>query len=64
MLSRQETASVAETQTQLAHPRMLVVNSEAFTVWKDHYERLREVVAGWEPHGGRILTLGTVITFP
>lgn len=40
------------------HPRMLVINSETFTLWKDHFERLQEVVSGWEPHGGRILTLG------
>lgn len=39
------------------HPRMLVINSETFTLWKDHYTRLQEVVAGWEPHGGKILTL-------
>lgn len=41
------------------HPRMLVINSETFTLWKDHYARLQEVVAGWEPHGGKILTLGS-----
>ncbi|CAA7260046.1 unnamed protein product [Cyclocybe aegerita] len=39
------------------HPRMLVINSEAFTIWKDHFARLQEVVAGWEPEGGKILTL-------
>jgi len=42
------------------HPRMLVINSETFTLWKDHYARLQEVVAGWEPRGGRTLTLGMV----
>ena len=41
---------------------MLVINSEEFTVWSEHYERLREVVANWEPQGGRILTLG--VAFP
>lgn len=44
------------------HPRMLVMNSETFTLWKDHYARLQEVVAGWEPHGGKILTLGIILT--
>jgi len=39
------------------HPRMLAINSETFTLWKDHFARLQEVVSGWEPHGGRILTL-------
>ncbi|KAF8165535.1 platelet-activating factor acetylhydrolase, isoform II-domain-containing protein [Crassisporium funariophilum] len=39
------------------HPRMLVINSETFTVWKDHFARLQEVVAGWEPQGGRIMTI-------
>jgi platelet-activating factor acetylhydrolase len=57
-LPLQETTFGPETQIQLATPRMLVINSEAFTVWEGHYERLREVVAGWEPQGGRILTLG------
>lgn len=57
-LPLQETTFVPETQIQSAPPRMLVINSEAFTVWKSHYERLREVVAHWEPQGGRILTLG------
>jgi platelet-activating factor acetylhydrolase len=42
------------------HPRMLVVNSETFTLWKDHFARLQEVVAGWEPRGGKILTLGMI----
>ncbi|TFK43726.1 platelet-activating factor acetylhydrolase, isoform II-domain-containing protein [Crucibulum laeve] len=39
------------------HPRMLVINSETFTLWKDHFERLREVISGWEPDGKSILTL-------
>lgn len=39
------------------HPRILVINSETFTIWKDHYARLQEVVAQWEPNGGQILTI-------
>jgi len=49
---------VLETLEVSTPPRMLVINSETFTIWKDHYARLQEVVAGWEPRGGRILTLG------
>ncbi|KAF9569098.1 hypothetical protein CPC08DRAFT_732375 [Agrocybe pediades] len=40
-----------------SHPEMLVINSEAFTLWKDHYARLKEVIAGWHPQGGRIMTI-------
>lgn len=36
-------------------PRLLVINSETFTIWKDHFARLQEVVKGWE---GSILTVG------
>lgn len=42
---------------KLPRPRMLVINSEAFTLWKDHYARLQKVVAEWEPQGGHILTI-------
>ncbi|KAG6831388.1 hypothetical protein H0H92_010990 [Tricholoma furcatifolium] len=38
-------------------PRMLVINSETFTLWKDHYERLKAIVNAWEPEGRRLLTL-------
>ncbi|KAF8897699.1 platelet-activating factor acetylhydrolase [Infundibulicybe gibba] len=38
-------------------PRMLVINSETFTLWKDHFARLRDVVLSWEPEEKRILTL-------
>ncbi|RDB22670.1 Platelet-activating factor acetylhydrolase 2 [Hypsizygus marmoreus] len=38
-------------------PRMLVINSETFTLWKDHYTRLEDVIAAWEPQGDGILTL-------
>ncbi|KAG6854880.1 hypothetical protein C0991_012070 [Blastosporella zonata] len=44
-------------------PQMLVINSETFTLWKDHYARLESVVKAWEPEGGRLLTLGTVQKF-
>ncbi|KAF9464383.1 platelet-activating factor acetylhydrolase [Collybia nuda] len=38
-------------------PRLLVMNSETFTLWKDHYSRLQDVVNMWEPQGQRIMTL-------
>jgi platelet-activating factor acetylhydrolase len=37
---------------------MLVLNSDPFTLWKDHFERLKGVVEAWEPNGRRVLTLG------
>ncbi|KAG5633990.1 hypothetical protein H0H81_004006, partial [Sphagnurus paluster] len=39
------------------HPQMLVINSEVFTLWKDHYARLENIMRVWEPQGKRILTL-------
>jgi platelet-activating factor acetylhydrolase len=39
-------------------PRMLVINSETFTLWEDHFSRLQLVVKAWEPEGKRIITLG------
>jgi platelet-activating factor acetylhydrolase len=39
-------------------PRVLVLNSEVFTLWKDHYSRLQDVISAWEPQGKRIMTLG------
>ncbi|EGO27802.1 hypothetical protein SERLADRAFT_447019 [Serpula lacrymans var. lacrymans S7.9] len=38
-------------------PRLLVINSEGFTLWKDHFERLVGVVGVWEPAGRRLLTI-------
>ncbi|KAF8204697.1 platelet-activating factor acetylhydrolase, isoform II-domain-containing protein [Pholiota molesta] len=51
-----QTAGI-ETDTHISHPRMLVINSETFTLWKDHYARLQEIVAGWAPEGGKIMTI-------
>jgi len=39
-------------------PRMLVINSQVFTLWTDHFTRLRGVVERWEPQGRSLLTLG------
>ncbi|KAH7931206.1 hypothetical protein BV22DRAFT_998558 [Leucogyrophana mollusca] len=38
-------------------PSILVINSEPFTLWKDHFERLVGIVEEWEPEGRRLLTL-------
>ncbi|KAJ7094602.1 platelet-activating factor acetylhydrolase, isoform II-domain-containing protein [Mycena belliarum] len=38
-------------------PQMLVINSQAFTLWNDHFTRLSGVVNAWEPQGRRLLTL-------
>ncbi|KAF9481807.1 hypothetical protein BDN70DRAFT_875743 [Pholiota conissans] len=63
-LSSPETTAALSSQTdgieldaKVSHPRMLIINSETFTLWKDHYERLKEIVAGWEPEGGKIMTI-------
>ncbi|KAH6915134.1 platelet-activating factor acetylhydrolase, isoform II-domain-containing protein [Coprinopsis sp. MPI-PUGE-AT-0042] len=40
-----------------AHPPMLVINSETFTLWKDHFARLQGIIKDWTPGGGRIVTL-------
>lgn len=45
-------------ESSAGHSKMLVINSETFTLWKDHYACLKEIMAGWGPNGGRILTLG------
>ena len=39
-------------------PHMLVLNSDPFTLWDEHFARLKGVVAAWEPEGRRVLTLG------
>ena len=45
-------------ERQPAPPRLLVINSEKFTLWNSHFSRLREVVETWEPQGRCLLTLG------
>ena len=43
-------------------PRMLVINSEIFTLWEEHFSRLQEVVKAWEPESNRIITLGELFS--
>jgi len=44
-------------QTDKPSEQMLVINSEVFTLWKDHFARLGSMVDAWEPQGRSILTL-------
>jgi len=37
-------------------PRLLVITSEAFTLWKTHFERLEGIVKGWGPDS-KLVTL-------
>ncbi|KAJ7638931.1 platelet-activating factor acetylhydrolase, isoform II-domain-containing protein [Roridomyces roridus] len=36
---------------------MLVINSQIFSLWTEHFTRLSSVVDAWEPQGRRLLTL-------
>ncbi|KAG2156227.1 tRNA synthetases class I, catalytic domain-containing protein [Suillus clintonianus] len=40
-----------------ALPQLLVINSERFSLWKDHFTRLIDVVQAWEPEKRRVLTI-------
>ena len=51
------TSSLDEDESVPRLPRILVLNSETFTLWGDHYRRLQDVIQGWEPRGQRIITL-------
>lgn len=56
--SSSESSSRTLIQDSRPLPRMLVLNSDRFTLWEDHFERLKGVVEAWEPEGRRVLTLG------
>jgi hypothetical protein len=43
-------------------PRILVINSETFTLWEEHFSRLQQVVKAWEPESRRIITLGELFS--
>ncbi|KAF9247381.1 platelet-activating factor acetylhydrolase [Melanogaster broomeanus] len=38
-------------------PRIVVINSENFTLWKDHFERLTDVAGSWEKYQWKLLTV-------
>ena len=50
-------SSEDEEATASLLPEILVVNSEAFTIWKDHFERLEDILNTWGPRA-TLLTLG------
>ncbi|KAI0065816.1 hypothetical protein BV25DRAFT_1978722 [Artomyces pyxidatus] len=37
------------------HPKLLVINAEGFTIWKDHFQRVLEVVPAWT--GSNVFTI-------
>jgi platelet-activating factor acetylhydrolase len=41
-----------------SQPELLVIDSEGFTLWNDHFTRLKSIVKEWAPGGRRLLTLG------
>ncbi|KAJ6598884.1 platelet-activating factor acetylhydrolase, isoform II-domain-containing protein [Mycena vulgaris] len=52
-----EASADSEPKASSSLPRMLVINSQVFSLWKDHFTRLSGVVGAWEPQGRRLLTL-------
>lgn len=42
------------------HPKMFVINAEGFTLWKDHFTRLQDLVRAWD--GGRLITFGEAVS--
>ena len=42
---------------ELKHPKLMVVNAEGFTLWKDHFKRVEEIVPAWP--GSVLVTVGT-----
>lgn len=38
-------------------PEILLVHSQTWTLWNDHFERLKGVLSDWDPNG-RLVTLG------
>ncbi len=59
--SSEETLAVEEQAKSL--PDLLVINSQGFTLWDEHFERLRSVVNAWGLKA-KLLTLGMLRSFP
>ncbi|KAJ8523539.1 hypothetical protein ONZ45_g110 [Pleurotus djamor] len=38
-------------------PKLLVINSEKFTLWKDHFARLEGIVREWQPQDKYLVTI-------
>jgi platelet-activating factor acetylhydrolase len=42
--------------SELRHPKLMIINAEGFTLWKDHFKRLKEIVPAWP--GSFLVTVG------
>jgi platelet-activating factor acetylhydrolase len=42
--------------------KMLVINSQVFSLWTVHFTRLVDIVNAWEPQGRRLLTLSAFLS--
>jgi platelet-activating factor acetylhydrolase len=40
-------------------PKLTVINSEGFTLWRDHFKRVEEMVPEWP--GSTLLTIGACL---
>ncbi|KAJ6490411.1 platelet-activating factor acetylhydrolase, isoform II-domain-containing protein [Mycena vitilis] len=49
--------SIIKPSGQQAQGELLVINSQTFTLWTDHFKRLVDIVHAWQPQGRRLLTL-------
>ena len=38
------------------HPKLMIINAEGFTLWKDHFKRVEGIVPAWS--GSVLVTLG------
>jgi platelet-activating factor acetylhydrolase len=43
--------------SEIRHPKLMVINAEGFTLWKDHFKRLEEIVPAWPE--SFLVTVGT-----
>lgn len=46
----------ADQPCEAKHPKLMVINAEGFTLWKDHFKRVEEIVPAWS--GSVLVTLG------
>ncbi|KAJ7490431.1 platelet-activating factor acetylhydrolase, isoform II-domain-containing protein [Mycena galericulata] len=53
----ERTLADADDKREAHREELLVINSQVFSLWKDHFTRLAGVVDAWEPQGRRLLTL-------
>jgi platelet-activating factor acetylhydrolase len=52
-------STAVHSKTGPSQPELLVIDSEGFTLWNEHFTRLKSIVKEWAPGGGsRLLTLG------